>query len=99
MMAAVQCPRRAREADFGHGLLGCGLIHPTLFAAPGAPEAQKAAQQASAGNRTQSQVGSKKTEIPVGNAGSPGDHAVMNASRSGQRGARTPDPLGVNEVL
>jgi len=37
---------------------------PQSGAYSGAPEAQKAAQQASAGHRTQSQVGSKKTVIP-----------------------------------
>ena len=92
MMAAVQGPRRAREADFGHGLLGCGLIHPTLFAAPGAPEAQKAAQQASAGNRTQSQVGSKKTVIPAGNAVFPGDHVLVNICTMGKEGLEPPTP-------
>jgi hypothetical protein len=71
---------------------------PQSGAYSGAPEAQKAAQQASAGNCTQSQVGSRNAVIPAGNARSPGDHA-RRSSRSGQRGARTPDPLGVNEVL
>ena len=71
---------------------------PQSSAYSGAPEAQKAAQQASARHRTPSQVGGQNDVIPAGNARSPGDHA-RKSSRSGQRGARTPDPLGVNEVL
>ena len=65
----------------------------------GAPEAQKAAQQASARHRSQLHAGGQNDVIPAGNAGSRGDHVIANVSRSGQRGARTPDPLGVNEVL
>ena len=65
----------------------------------GAPEAQKAAQQASARHRSPLHAGGQNDVIPAGNAGSPGDHVIANVSRSGQRGARTPDPLGVNEVL